>query len=281
MPVSEAQKTILVLGGTSRVARLLRACWNSNVPEKLRIFWVGREPGPGIDHVWQPGENVDSLPQCNIVLALWGTISGIEEELRANISLAHEAHRVARELGAGHVFHASSVAVYRPTAQIIDENAPCDPRNPYGRSKLAMEHAVSGETPRATCLRMANVVGADSLFNALSKDGTMTVDAFEDGTGPRRSYLRPSTMARVIETLAGSPVDALPPVLNLADRGLVDMADIVTCAGRPMIRPQAPPDALPVMEIDVSRLERVLGQPLEHVEAADLFAEWQQVRSTE
>lgn len=278
MPVRKARETILVLGGTGKVARLLRSYWTSHPPENLDVFWVARNPAPGITHVWQPGQAVDSLPQCNIVFSLWGTISGSEQELTGNISLALEAHRVARDMGARHVFHASSVAVYRPKTQPIQESDLCEPRNPYGRAKLEMERAVRQEMPGSTCLRMANVVGADSLFSALSGDAPITLDAFPDGSGPRRSYLRPATLALALEHLSVKTGAALPGVLNLADKGVVDMGDIVACTGRHMIRSAAPDGALPVMSIDVSALENCLDVSMTPVSAQDICDAWMDAR---
>lgn len=60
--------------------------------------------------------------------------------------------------------HASTHAVYGPSAQPIAETAPVAPMSPYGHSKVAAEDAIAAAARAgalsAVCLRLANVAGA-------------------------------------------------------------------------------------------------------------------------
>ena len=70
-----------------------------------------------------------------------------------------------RRHGVGRIVFSSTAAVYgEPEAIPIDEEAPCRPLNPYGRTKLAMDEALSAAASAdglaAVSLRYFNVAGA-------------------------------------------------------------------------------------------------------------------------
>lgn len=244
----------------------------------MEISWCGRRPGRGVTHLWAPGDPVESLPQCTAILALWGTVSGSAEELANNISLAQEAHRVANALGADRVMHASSIAVYAPQDDAISEDTRPGPRNDYGASKHAMEQTVAVLSPKAICLRIGNVVGADSLFASLSRPTRPQLDRFADGGGPVRSYLRVETLSNAVRAIATSEIETLPFVANVAEPNPFDMADILRAAGRDFDWKPASEGATRCMQMDVSRLASILGQSPEPADADALVAEWQNLR---
>lgn len=278
MPIVTSPLRVLILGSTGKVATLLRRYWRLNPPENMELFWSARRRAKGVTHVWDPGAPVESLPQCNTVLALWGTAQGGPDTLSINAELAKEAHRVAGALGADRVLHASSAAVYAPQDGPVSEDIMPAPRNAYGVAKHAMEQAVAGRSPRPVCMRIGNVVGAESIFASLAGPDMPVLDRFPDGRGPLRSYLKSATLAASVQALAGAAVERLPAIINVAEACPTDMADILRAADRPFQWKPAPEGAIPRVELDVSRLMSLLGHPLAPVDAGDLVAEWRQLR---
>ncbi|MGY3438433.1 MULTISPECIES: NAD-dependent epimerase/dehydratase family protein [unclassified Marinovum] len=272
--MSQRKTKVLVLGATGRVARMLRHYWTDQAPENMELCWVARRDAPGVDHVINDPADVDKLPQCNTVLALWGVVAGDEAALNANRLLAQDAQQIARRCGADRVLHASSVAVYSPASEPLSETADCAPRNPYGRAKLQMEQALSAAQPKAICLRMGNMAGADGLFAAMERGRAITLDQFADGSGPVRSYLAPSTLAHCVEGLARLPLARMPDTVNLAGRRPVAMADIVRAAGLDLNWKPAPEGALALMSVDVSQLAALVPIGDESTDAAALVAQW-------
>ncbi len=205
---------------------------------------------------------MDALPRCDTIIALWGITSGSPAALNTNITLAETAHDMATRLGARRVFHMSSAGVYGPGRNMTEDGTRPRPITPYGRAKLRMEHRVAqlAASSRVAhcCLRLANVVGADSLAPALDGTRPAMLDRFADGSGPVRSYIAPGMLARVLAGLAIVPPDQLPNVLNVAARDPVEMADLLHAAGRQITWRDAPRDAVHRVTLDVRRLSRVL-----------------------
>lgn len=279
MSVSQRKTKVLVLGATGRVARLLQRFWADEPPENMDFYWVARRDAPGVDHVVDIPADVDLLPQCNTVLALWGVVAGDETALHCNCLLAQQAQQIASHCGADRVLHASSVAVYAPAREPLFETDTCAPRNPYGRAKLQMEQALTAAQPKAICLRMGNMAGADGLFAAMEQGRAITLDQFADGSGPVRSYLAPSTLAQCVEGLARLPLARLPDTLNLAGRRPVAMDDIVRAAGLELKWKPAPEEALALMSVDVSRLTALVSIGEESTDAAELVRQWRKYGS--
>lgn len=140
------------------------------------------------------------------------------------IALAHAACDLGEAQGVP-VLIASSQAVYGPGQGALAEDAPCAPTSDYGRAKLAMERAVAG---RATCLRIGNVVGCDMLLMNAAR-GPVTLDRLPDGRSPRRAYIGAACLWQVLTGLLAQ--DDLPKVINVAQPGLIEMADLLRAAG--------------------------------------------------
>jgi len=175
--------------------------------------------------------------------------------METNTAAAEAALRLRAAGVAGPVLLMSSAAVYgRLTAPLTEDRAA--PAAAYGASKLAMEAAVAGLSG-VSCLRLANVAGADALFGSMAK-GPVTLDRFESGLGPRRSYIGPLTLARALLALRGMD---LPPVLNLAQPGALAMETVLAAAGADWRWTPAPEGALPEVVLDTARLEAVLRLP--------------------
>ena len=180
-------------------------------------------PGPtSLGHAGRPARPA-GLPG-RAVFVLPGALAQSRQDLAQNTKLAQAGVAAARQWGAAHCFVVSSSSVYGATGpDPVDESARPDPRNAYARSKLDMERATAA--PGVTALRLANVAGASEPFLAIRRPEPPVLDRFGDGSGPRRSYIGPVTLARVmvrLAELAEAGAD-LPPVLNLAAPGEVAM----------------------------------------------------------
>lgn len=240
---------------------MLRQIWAISPPEGIELWYQSRgkldEPH---SCTWSPGDDPASLPRCETVVALWGQTAGDAEALSANASLAVESRRVAKACDAGRLLHLSSAAVYGP-ARNAPETTPPNPINAYGQSKLAMEKQVAGFADadlRHCCLRLANVVGADSLAAALRATAPVTLDRFDDGRGPLRSYIGAGDLANLLTALARLPADALPRVLNVAAHRAIAMQGLIVACGNPIHWREAPATAVQEVTLDTGALKRLL-----------------------
>ncbi len=257
---------LLVVGATGRIGRCLRAAWLASPPTGLTPVWQARAAaGPGWA-LWDP-LSADPIPPCDAVLDLSGVTRGTDAQLAINARLAHAVATAAR---GRRVLFASTVAVYGDTGPAAAETRRPAPRTPYGVAKLAAERALAG---RAAVLRIGNAIGADALqaaVEAATAGQPIRFDRFPDGSGPRRSCIGPATLARVVAALALAP--ALPPVLNVASPGAVDLAAILAAAGVPYVWRPAPPWAVAHAVMDCRLLASLV--PLDPADPAAIAAEW-------
>lgn len=275
---SSATRGPLVLGAGGRVGRMFR-----------RLASEGLWPGP--EPVWHTRDGRDgtlawdftrtllpdwgSLPEVSGIIVLAGAtredpaLAGESLKRRAfELGLANEAPAraalaFARDRGVGRVLLCSSAAVYGSGPGTHREDSPADPSTSYGMAKLFMEEEAAVDLgirggPPTCALRIGNVAGADMLFGAAAR-GPVVLDRFPDGTGPRRAYVGPLTLARAMVALLGR--DGLPPVLNLAQPGLVAMEDLLGAMGHPWSWREAPEGALPSLALDTARAEALVDLP--------------------
>ncbi|NKW91418.1 NAD-dependent epimerase/dehydratase family protein [Rhodobacteraceae bacterium R_SAG9] len=273
---SSSSKTLLVLGSTGKLGRLLRACLAA-APEVLagwRVVWGGRTADSGVDWVYSEG----SPPKADAVLALWGVVPG-KGDLANNIMLAHRAVEIARDSGAARVLHCSSSAVYGP-AREATESSKLAPVNAYGVAKIEMEQRLflddSGpqQEPASTVMRMANVVGADSLFRAIQSGQPVTLDAFDIGQSPIRSYATPTVIWHAVASLLSAK--AMPDIVNVAASNPVAMHELLDAAGCPFVWRPAPETAVSEVSMSMARLRRLTGQTLV-VPPQEMIAEWRRL----
>lgn len=268
----------LVLGAGGRVGRMFRRLAAQGLwpgPEPVWHTRDGRDGTLGWDMAadWLPGW--PDLPPLPGIVVLAGhtrdapELAGASLEERAfELGLANEApagaaRRLARERGIGTVLLCSSAAVYGAAPGPRGEDGLADAATSYGLAKLFMEREVGIDVrlrpvPGTCCLRIGNVAGADALFGAMAS-GPVTLDRLPDGTSPRRAYIGPLTLARALVALLARP--DLPPILNLAQPGLLLMSDLLLAAGHPFAWRPAPPTALPALEMDLSRLQALVPLP--------------------
>ncbi|WP_191090066.1 NAD-dependent epimerase/dehydratase family protein [Histidinibacterium aquaticum] len=265
--MSANTETWLFLGATGRIGRMVLRHWSA-VPPGARLVPQSRAAGEGLLQ-WDPLDPAVPV-QAEVIFAFAGvTRSG--EGARLNVDLGEAAVAMARHCGVRRVLLASSSAVYGPGAQMSEET-PCKPVNDYGAAKLAMERAVAGAEVETCCLRIGNVAWADALLGRMGEGNAVTLDRFDDGEGPRRSYIGPRTLADVLVALARHP-DPLPPVLNVALQRPVAMSGLLEAARQPWRWRPAPATAVQDVTLDCARLAALVDLPEGAAEPAALIAE--------
>lgn len=262
---------LLILGSTGCVGRSLAAVWPAEVP----VLWQHR---PGTDAPPAPTIAWDilntappALPDLGGIVLLAGVTD--RDPWNHNAALARSACDLAAARGL-RVLIASSQAVYGAAAglgrgDLTEDQARATPGS-YGAAKLAMEAAVADHPHAdACCLRIANVIGCDMLLKTAAT-GSVALDRFADGTSPQRQYVGPVTLARVLWRLMAHD-GALPPVMNIAQPGVIAMHELVDAAAVPFAWQAAPARALPRMTLDLTRQAGLV--PLPPATPAGLIAE--------
>jgi nucleoside-diphosphate-sugar epimerase len=270
----------LVTGANGQIGTFLRAAWHAD-PE-IAPIWCARRPPADI--IWSHGCEDPDLPRCGAVVALWGRTGGDARTLAQNGELARAAWHLARACGAGRVIHLSSAAIYGPGTRLRETQHPA-PANAYGAAKLDMERVIADlprDGPRHVILRVANVIGADSLAAAL-RDGArpVTLDRFAGGTGPCRSYIAPGDLARVLVALMRLPEHDVPDILNVAAPAPVAMEDLARAAGRPVLWRDAMAGSQPCVSLDTARLDRVLPGAVRCTTPAQMIGDWHRLEPPE
>jgi nucleoside-diphosphate-sugar epimerase len=270
---------VLILGASGRIGRAFGALHRAGLwPEGAAApLWQQRSPDPtGAALTWDLlGDPVPRDPRLQDVagiVALAGATTGDAAALAANGALGLAAARLGGAMGVP-VLLCSSAAVYGRPSGPVSEEGPLRPATAYGEAKRTMEAAVAGMT-HVTCLRIGNVAGADQLFAAMAA-GPVRLDRFADGSGPRRAYVGPLSLLRIMLALLrrARTEGGLPPVLNIAAPGTVAMAEILEAAGAAWAWTPAPPAALPVLALDTGRLAALCPQDPDSGSAATLLAE--------
>lgn len=234
--------TIVVLGAGGKLGQLLRPVF------PRAATWLTRAQLDIYDH----DALTRALSGATAVICLAGVTHDAKQPLAMNRALAVRTLDAAHAAGAGPVLLFSSAAVYGRASGVLSETGKVAPLSAYGAAKLDMERAVRDHTHPNTVLRLGNVAGADAILGGWTPG--FALDTFDDGTTPRRSYIGPARLACVLADLCG--VDELPPVMNVAAPGSVQMGallDEAGCAWRP--RP-ADGGAVADVTLDTTQLER-------------------------
>lgn len=244
----------------------------------LRPRWQGRRGGGGLvlcDPLREPEALVRAATGARAILCLAGVVIERADSgapLSDNTALALAALRAGADAGVERVFLASSAAVYGRQGGVLDETAPCRPVTPYGAAKVDMEDAARAQAAAlgvpVTALRIGNIAGLDAILGNWRPG--FQLDRFDDGHTPLRSYIGVQSLARVLATLMGAR--DMPPVLNIAAPGAVEMGALLDAAGRAWQPRAAPPSAIARVELDVDALMRL--HPLDAATPAGLVAQW-------
>lgn len=272
---------ILHLGASGRLGRLLARAWRGPAGGGLEVVpqWRRAAGAPEGALVWSPLDEPvpDRIGPVDVVVDTSGVTRGDPDALGLNVALARAALGAAERLSARRALLPSSAAVYG--AGPFGEDAEPWPLSEYGRSKLAAERTVSG--PLATWLRIGNVAGADALLGG-NPDGTaVVIDRLPDGRGPRRSYIGPEGLARVLGGLARRAAGgaALPPVLNVAAPGAVAMEALAEAAGLAWRHRPAPEGVIAEVALPTAQLESVLPGAAGPADPAAMVAEWRRLEA--
>ena len=153
---------LLIWGGTGRVGRALRAVWLAHVPV---LCHQTRHPTDDPDTITWDVLNapVPDLPPLAGVVVLAGVTAGADFGLNTDLAMT------AVRLGIP-VLLASTQAVYGQRIGAASEASLPAPQTDYGHAKLAMEQAVA-PYPHVTSLRIANVMGCDTIAAAATQRG--------------------------------------------------------------------------------------------------------------
>lgn len=279
---------VLVVGGTGRLGRLLRAAWAAEGQPGL--VWQRRVgaggvsgPGPCFDPLSEPDAFARAARGADAIVNLAGRVAPEGPALDLHTDLALAAVTAGGSAGVGHVFLASSAAVYG-AAHHAGEESPLYPVSAYGRAKQEMEKAVlasatPGRAPAVTCLRIGNVAGADQLLGAPRTAMPQPLHVLADGQGPTRSYIGPRALAATLAALfaARRAGHELPRVLNVALPGGVRMDALLDADGRAWRAVPAPKGVLPEVTLDTGQLEAVAG-PLPEARADRIVADLASLR---
>ncbi|MHA6327201.1 NAD-dependent epimerase/dehydratase family protein [Roseivivax sp. CAU 1753] len=225
------------LGASGRVGKLLANHWRQVPQQKFSIDYQTRRTGSA-GLLWSPLDGPEAflnyVRQSSTPTGLFvflGATPGQATDMDLNLALAKATLDAAAEAGVSRVLLASTSAVYG-VGEELHEMSPLRPVNEYGHAKARMEDAC---TPyrncgvNVCCLRIGNVAGADALLKHRKSKNPRPIEQFEDGLGPKRSYIGPGTMCSVLDSLA-SQTELLPDSLNIATPLPVRMADLADAA---------------------------------------------------
>ena len=274
-PRARGPVRILHLGASGRLGRLVARAWAGPAGRGLAAIpqWRRADEAPDGALVWSPLEEpVPEIGAVDVVVDLAGVTGG--EGVGRNVDLARAALGAAERLGARWTLLPSSAAVYG--AGPFGEDAPPAPLSDYGRAKLAMERMAAGRP--ATALRIGNVVGADALLGR-PREGPAIIDRLPDGRGPRRSYIGPEGLARVLAALArrAAAGGAMPAVLDVATPRAVAMEALAEAAGLGWRHRPAPEGVVAEVALDTARLEALAPGAAGPADPAAMVAEWRRL----
>ena len=276
---------LLVLGASGAVGRLVTAAWRADRVD-LRCQSRAQIDTPGwscFDPLGAPDRLEDAMRAADVALNLAGPVprAGKSVDLSLHTTLAIATLNAAQRTGLRHVFLASSAAVYGARGGLHRETDRPDPGADYGVAKQAMEAAIGDWVaathgpPKTTILRIGNIVGADQLLGRPDHEPTL-LDRFPDGASPRRSYIGPITLARVLAELVTKSAECdLPPVLNIAAPGSVEMSALLSAAGRAFDTRPAPTSAIPDVTLDTGLLEKLVQFRARDSSPQGMVDEWQ------
>lgn len=265
----------LVLGASGRIGQSLRARWGA-----AAALWQTRRAHSGdgwrlCDPLGDPAGLAALAAQSSQILCLAGPVPGSAGDMLDHVKLA-EASVLAAARGGQRVILASSAAVYGAQGGLLREEAPLAPAALYGQAKADMEaraFTLGRELGvSVTVFRIGNIAGFDAILGGWRPG--FRLDQFADGRTPRRSYIGPVMLADVIAALLAQP--SLPPVLNIAQPGPVEMGALLAAAGRAYATAPAPEVAIAEVALDVSRLRAFLAGTLglPPADPAEMVAEW-------
>lgn len=271
---------VLVLGATGRIGRILRLEWPKD-PNKIVPIWQTRRATASgqwlaFDPLQDPQACLRAAQNCDAILCLSGVIPNRQSQgatLQDNIALAEVALRVGAASGA-RVLLSSSAAVYGNQPGLLSETSPLQPANAYGQAKADMEvraAEIAEQNGVSYCaLRIGNIAGIDSILGQWRPG--FQLDQFDNTLTPRRSYIGPRSLSRVLHDLVLSP--SLPHALNVAAPRAIEMGALLQSAGLPWIPRPAPTSAIAEVQLDTTALTAFTSFTAAEATTDDMVAQW-------
>ncbi len=206
----------------------------------------------------------------DVVLCLAGVTPGSDRDMGDNVTLARAVLDASLTARAGRVFLFSTAAVYGTLPGPLCEAGSVAPLSDYGRAKCAMEDMAAAYPHPSTVLRLGNVAGADAILGGWRAG--FALDVLPEGGTPRRSYIGPGALARVLGDLTRAA--DLPATLNVAAPGAVAMGDLLDAAHLDWTPRPATGNTIANVTLDITRLARFTDfHPLDST-AAGIVADW-------
>ncbi len=267
------ESSTLVLGASGRIGQVLRHVWGRDGT----VLWQSRRhhDGPGWA-VFPPLEDPAALAVAAAgrqILCLAGSVPHRGADLADNRRLALAAVRAAGR--GGRVLLASSAAVYGAQPGCLTEDTPLKPVSEYGAAKADMERSAAREAElrgvRLCALRIGNIAGLDASLGGWHP--RYCLDRFPGGATPRRSYIGAKILAQLLAALLRR--SCLPPTLNIAQPGTVEMCALLRAAGLPFTLRAAAAQAISLVELDTRRLSACLPAGLlRPADPSEMAREW-------
>lgn len=283
--VKALEKPILALGGSGRVAGLLRAAFE--ITGEDRVIWQSRADVPGgicLDPLAENGMEAlsEAMIGRDLIFALAGVTPATGVPLNINSVLANRVLCAAEKAGVKHVFFVSSAAVYGVSDLAHGEEEALTPVSDYGVSKQRMEEGIlrADSSVQLVILRIGNIVGADQLIGRVGLQKDVMLDCFANGRGPLRSYIGPVTLARVISRLMDH-ADAgreLPQIINIAAADLY-MDELLEAADMSYERRAAPAHGIARVIFDLARLQSLYDFAPDDLTAAGMVQEMRRLQA--
>ncbi|WP_415922312.1 NAD-dependent epimerase/dehydratase family protein [Tateyamaria sp. SN6-1] len=257
---------LVVLGAGGRLGRLLAPAW------PIETVQLGRRDLDILDSA----ALVSALRGAGGVLCLAGVTPGSDRPMSLNTTLAQLVLDAAQAAQCGRVMLMSSAAVYGRQTGLLSEDTPPAPLSDYGKAKLAMEQMAATHAHPNTVLRLGNVAGADAILGGWRPG--FALDVLPDGTTPMRSYVGPHTLARICTTLATTP--ALPPLMNIAAPGALEMGALLDAAGCEWSPRTADGEVIAKVTLDTSRVSAFFQWHPDDSTAKQMVHEWKELTTT-
>ena len=177
-------------------------------------------------------DGADTVVHMAALLHVFDRSASLDEYRRVNVGGTSAVMAAARERSVRRVVALSSIAVYGPHADVVDEHTPPAPDTPYGRSKLEAEREVlkmeaAGGRGLGAVLRLAAVYGPsvkgnyERLVRALARRRFVPVGS----GGNTRTIVFEDDAAQAILLAASRPA-AGGELFNVTDGEIHTVAEI-------------------------------------------------------
>ena len=266
---------VVILGASGRLGGLIRPFW-----QNMNTIWQSRSLQQGfksLDILKDPDGLATLLSGSTAVMCLAGvTPSSTNGTLEQNALLAEACLNAAKVAKVGRVFLTSTAAVYGKQTNVLDERCPVQPLSDYARAKIAMEGVASRHDQVSTVLRIGNVAGADAILGNWYPE--MEIEQLEDSTTPKRSYVGPATLSRILMEL--TMCQTLPPILNVAAPESIHMNELLDSAGLYYTKKLASDQTIAEVTLNTKLLQQYVAFTQKDSQPSTMVTEWKRAVST-